>query len=92
MYVAGVVGQGLCDGDLGGLYTSRDISGMRVRVTTIVPTVQISEISPKVIRGQLTLQYAACQHLGVVLGSFANHGATKQYADTKTQWMLPTLL
>ncbi|KAJ9480461.1 hypothetical protein VN97_g13111 [Penicillium thymicola] len=65
---------------------------MRIRVTTIVPTVYITEISPKVIRRLLTLQYAACQHLGVVLGSFANYGATKQYADTKTQWMLPTLL
>lgn len=40
----------------------------------------------------MTLQYAACQRLGVVLGSFADYDATKQYADTKTQWMLPTLL
>jgi hypothetical protein len=45
-----------------------------------------------VIRGLLTLQFAACQQLGVVFGFFINYGITKSYAGTKTQWMLPTLL
>lgn len=62
------------------------------RLTTIVPTIYISGVSTKVIQGLLALQYAACQRLGVVLGSFADYGVTKQYADTKTQWMLPALL
>ncbi|KAL4738806.1 hypothetical protein BDV11DRAFT_215688 [Aspergillus similis] len=92
VYIAGVLGQGLCGGSLGGLYASRVISGMGIGVTTIVPPVFISEISPKAIRGLLTLQYAACQQLGVVLGFFINYGVTRQYANTDTQWMLPTLL
>lgn len=50
------------------------------------------QISPKAIRGLLTLQYAACQQLGVVFGFFINYGVTKSYAGTETQWMLPTLL
>lgn len=40
----------------------------------------------------LTLQYAACQQLGVVLGFFINYGVTKRYAGTDNQWRLPTLL
>ncbi|KAF9630636.1 sugar transporter [Lasiodiplodia theobromae] len=52
----------------------------------------ISEIAPKAIRGLLTLQYAACQQLGVVLGFFINYGVTKTYAGVRAQWMLPTLL
>ncbi|KAL5046717.1 hypothetical protein BDW71DRAFT_207204 [Aspergillus fruticulosus] len=92
VYIAGVLGQGLCGGSLGGLYASRIVSGMGIGVTTIVPPVFISEISPKAIRGLLTLQYAACQQLGVVLGFFINYGVTRQYANTGTQWMLPTLL
>ncbi|KAL4916129.1 hypothetical protein BDW62DRAFT_218870 [Aspergillus aurantiobrunneus] len=92
VYIAGVLGQGLCGGSLGGLYASRVICGMGIGVTTIVPPVYISEIAPKAIRGLLTLQYAACQQLGVVLGFFINYGVTKQYAETDTQWMLPTLL
>ncbi|KAJ0414247.1 hypothetical protein BJY00DRAFT_321152 [Aspergillus carlsbadensis] len=92
VYIAGILGQGLCNGNLGGLYASRVISGMGIGVTTIVPPVYISEIAPKAIRGLLTLQYAACQQLGVVLGFFINYGVTKQYGGTDTQWMLPTLL
>ncbi|KAL3480935.1 hypothetical protein BJX99DRAFT_272610 [Aspergillus californicus] len=92
VYIAGVLGQGLCNGSLGGLYAARIVSGMGIGVTTIVPPVYISEIAPKAIRGLLTLQYAACQQLGVVLGFFINYGVTKQYAGTDSQWMLPTLL
>ncbi|CBF82158.1 uncharacterized protein ANIA_10658 [Aspergillus nidulans FGSC A4] len=92
VYIAGVLGQGLSGGSLAGLYASRVISGMGIGVTTIVPPVYISEISPKAIRGLLTLQYAACQQLGVVLGFFINYGVTKKYANTDTQWILPTLL
>ncbi|KAL3484911.1 hypothetical protein BJX62DRAFT_248083 [Aspergillus germanicus] len=92
IYIAGILGQGLCNGNLGGLYASRVVSGMGIGVTTIVPPVYISEIAPKAIRGLLTLQYAACQQLGVVLGFFINYGVTKQYTGTDTQWMLPTLL
>jgi sugar porter (SP) family MFS transporter len=53
---------------------------------------RLFQISPKAIRGLLTLQYAACQQLGVVFGFFINYGVTKSYAGTNTQWMLPTLL
>ncbi|KAL4864292.1 hypothetical protein BDV12DRAFT_189027 [Aspergillus spectabilis] len=92
VYIAGVLGQGLCGGNLGRLYASRIITGMGIGVTTIVPPIYISEIAPKAIRGLLTLQYAACQQLGVVLGFFINYGMTKKYAGSDTQWMLPTLL
>ncbi|KAJ5085972.1 hypothetical protein N7532_010743 [Penicillium argentinense] len=49
-------------------------------------------ISPKAVRGVLTLQYAACQQLGVVFDFFINYGVTKSYVGTNTPWMLPTLL
>ncbi|KAJ5758090.1 uncharacterized protein N7511_006784 [Penicillium nucicola] len=92
IYIAGVLGQGLCGGNISGLYASRFVSGIGIGATTVIPPVYISEISPKAIRGLLTLQYAACQQLGVVLGFFINYGVTKSYAGTNTQWMLPTLL
>ncbi|KAK9855054.1 hypothetical protein MYU51_003445 [Penicillium brevicompactum] len=92
VYIAGVLGQGLCGGNMSGLYASRFIAGIGIGATTVVPSVYISEISPKAIRGLLTLQYAACQQLGVVFGFFINYGVTKSYAGTETQWMLPTLL
>jgi sugar porter (SP) family MFS transporter len=38
----------------------------------------------------LTLQYAACQQLGVVLGFFINYGVTRHYAKTNLQYQLPT--
>lgn len=50
------------------------------------------QIVPKAIRGLLTIQYAACQQLGVVFGFFINYGVTKSYVGTNTQCMLPTLL
>lgn len=50
------------------------------------------QIAPKAIRGLLTLQYAACQQLGVVFGFFINYGVTKAYSGSDKQWMLPTLL
>lgn len=40
----------------------------------------------------MTLQYAACQQLGVVLGFFINYGVTKHFAGTNSQWRIPTLL
>ncbi|KAH8645927.1 MFS quinate transporter [Tricladium varicosporioides] len=92
IYIAGILGQGLCNGNLSGLYASRFVAGIGIGVTTIVPPTYISEIAPKSIRGLLTLQYAACQQLGVVFGFFINYGVTKHYAGTNKQWMLPTLL
>ncbi|KAL4898358.1 general substrate transporter [Aspergillus ambiguus] len=92
IYMGGVLGQGLCHGSLSGLYASRFIAGFGIGVLTIVPPIYISEISPKILRGLLTLQYAACQQLGVVLGFFINYGVTRSYPGGDIQWMLPTLL
>lgn len=92
IYIAGILGQGFSNGNLSGLYASRIIAGVGIGVTTIVPPMYISEIAPKAIRGLLTLQYAACQQLGVVLGFFINYGITKHYAGTDNQWRIPTLL
>jgi len=39
----------------------------------------------------MTLQYAACQQLGVVF-SFFNYGVTKYHANTPLQYQLPTAL
>lgn len=38
----------------------------------------------------ITVQYAACQQLGVVLGFFSNYGVTKYHSGTQLQWQLPT--
>ncbi|KAJ5444316.1 sugar transporter [Penicillium daleae] len=92
IYMAGVLGQGLNGGSLSGMYASRFIAGMGIGATTVIPPMYITEIAPKSIRGLLTIQYAACQQLGVVFGFFINYGVTKSYAGTNTQWMLPTLL
>ncbi|OJZ81553.1 hypothetical protein ASPFODRAFT_64967 [Aspergillus luchuensis CBS 106.47] len=92
IYIAGILGQGLCNGNLSGLYASRFIAGLGLGVLTIVPPIYISEIAPKTIRGLLTLQHAACQQLGVVFGFFINYGVTKSYPGGDKQWMLPTLL
>lgn len=40
----------------------------------------------------ITVQYAACQQLGVVFGFFFNYGVTKHYAGKQLQWQLPTSL
>ncbi|KAE8420099.1 hypothetical protein BDV36DRAFT_281668 [Aspergillus pseudocaelatus] len=92
IYIAGVLGQGLCGGNISGLYASRFIAGLGIGPLSIVPPVYITEISPKAIRGLLTVLFAACQQLGVVLGFFINYGVTKQYPGVDEQWMLPTLL
>ncbi|RAK80805.1 putative transporter [Aspergillus fijiensis CBS 313.89] len=92
VYLAGILGQGLCHGNLSGLYASRFIAGLGIGPLSIVPPVYITEISPKVIRGLLTILFASCQQLGVVLGFFINYGVTKQYPGVDIQWMLPTLL
>ncbi|KAL5356277.1 hypothetical protein BJX96DRAFT_186231 [Aspergillus floccosus] len=92
LYMAGILGQGLCNGNLSGLYASRFIAGLGMGVLTIVPPIYITEIAPKMIRGLLTLQYAACQQLGVVFGFFINYGVTKSYHGGDKQWMIPTLL
>ncbi|KAJ5812476.1 hypothetical protein N7474_008777 [Penicillium riverlandense] len=92
IYIAGILGQGLNGGNLSGMYASRFIAGIGIGATTVIPPIYIAEIAPKAIRGLLTLQYAACQQLGVVFGFFINYGVTKRYANTDTQWMLPTLL
>ncbi|KAJ5107936.1 hypothetical protein N7456_004611 [Penicillium angulare] len=92
IYIAGVLGQGLNGGSLSGMYASRFVTGIGIGATTVIPPIYIAEIAPKAIRGLLTLQYAACQQLGVVFGFFINHGVTKRFANTDTQWMLPTLL
>ncbi|KAI7378913.1 MFS quinate transporter [Hortaea werneckii] len=92
IYVAGILGQTLCDGSLGGMYGSRIVAGFGIGGTTVVPSVYLSEIAPKSIRGLVTVQYACCQQLGVVLGFFINYGVTKHHEGTNVQWMLPTAL
>lgn len=44
VYIAGILGQGLCAGSLSGLYASRFISGIGIGVTTVVPPMYISEV------------------------------------------------
>jgi MFS family permease len=51
-----------------------------------------AQIAPRPIRGLITVQYAACQQLGVVFGFFFNYGVTKYHANTELQWQLPTAL
>lgn len=92
VYVAGIFGQTFCAPSLSGLYASRFFAGVGIGVTTVLPSVYISEIAPKSIRGLCTLQYAACQQLGVVFGFFFNYGVTKHHEGTQLQWQLPTAL
>lgn len=44
IYIAGVLGQGLCDSSLSGLYASRFISGLGIGPLSIVPPVYITEV------------------------------------------------
>ncbi|ELQ33394.1 quinate permease [Pyricularia oryzae Y34] len=92
IYIAGVLGQTFSNGNLGALYASRVIAGIGIGATTVIPSIYIAEIAPQSIRGLLTVQYACCQQLGVVLGFWVNYGCTKSFADTEKQWMLPTAL
>ncbi|KAH8901492.1 general substrate transporter [Thozetella sp. PMI_491] len=91
-YIGGVLGQTFSNGNLSALYASRFISGIGIGATTVIPSMYIAEIAPQSIRGILTVQYACCQQLGVVLGFFINYGVTKSFANTSKQWMLPTAL
>ncbi|OOO08332.1 General substrate transporter [Aspergillus oryzae] len=43
IYIAGVLGQGLCGGNLSGLYASRFIAGLGIGPLSIVPPVYITE-------------------------------------------------
>lgn len=45
IYVAGILGQTLCDGSLGGMYGSRIVAGFGIGGTTVVPSVYLSEVS-----------------------------------------------
>jgi sugar porter (SP) family MFS transporter len=92
IYIAGVLGQTFSNGSLTALYITRIISGFGIGGTTVVPSIYLSEIAPKPIRGLITVQYAACQQLGVVFGFFFNYGVTKYHAGTQLQWQLPTAL
>lgn len=92
IYAAGVLGQTFSGGSLTALYISRIIAGWGIGGTTVVPSIYLSEIAPKPIRGLITVQYAACQQLGVVFGFFFNYGVTKYHAGTDLQWQLPTAL
>jgi MFS family permease len=92
IYIAGVFGQTFSNGSLTALYISRVIAGFGIGGTTVVPSIYLSEIAPKPIRGLITVQYAACQQLGVVFGFFFNYGVTKYHANTELQWQLPTAL
>jgi hypothetical protein len=71
IYIAGCLGQTFSNGSLTALYITRIISGFGIGGTTVVPSVYLSEIAPKPIRGLITVQYAACQQLGVVRKSTA---------------------
>ncbi|KAK2040106.1 general substrate transporter [Colletotrichum somersetense] len=92
VYIAGVLGQTFSSGSLPGLYISRIVTGMGIGATTVLPSIYISEIAPRSIRGLLTLQYSCFQQLGVVFGFFFNYGITKHFAGSQTQWQLPTAL
>lgn len=48
VYIAGVLGQALSNGNLSGLYASRFIAGMGIGVTTILPSIYLSEVSTRV--------------------------------------------
>jgi MFS family permease len=45
IYVAGILGQTFSVGSLSGLYASRIIGGMGIGVTTVLPSIYISEVS-----------------------------------------------
>ncbi|KAI1761668.1 general substrate transporter [Hypoxylon sp. FL1150] len=92
VYIAGILGQSFSNGNLSGLYVSRFVTGIGIGTSTVLPSIYLSEIAPRPIRGLLTLQYAACQQLGVVFGFFINYGVTKYYANQELQWQLPTIL
>lgn len=44
VYISGVLGQGLCNGNLSGLYASRLIAGLGVGGLTVTPPMYISEV------------------------------------------------
>ena len=44
IYIAGILGQGLCNGNLSGLYASRFISGLGIGPLSIVPPINIAEV------------------------------------------------
>lgn len=44
VYIAGILGQTFCKGNLGGLYASRFVSGMGIGVTTVLPSIYLSEV------------------------------------------------
>ncbi|KIW19823.1 hypothetical protein PV08_00398 [Exophiala spinifera] len=92
IYMGGIFGQTFSNGSLAALYVSRVIAGFGIGGTTVVPSVYLSEIAPRPIRGLMTVQYAACQQLGVVFGFFFNYGITKYHKNTELQWQLPTAL
>ncbi|KAJ4354124.1 uncharacterized protein N0V89_005857 [Didymosphaeria variabile] len=92
VYIAGIFGQTFSSGSLSGLYASRFIAGLGIGTTTVIPSIYLTEIAPRSIRGLITLQYACCQQLGVVFGFFFNYGITKHNAGTQLQWQLPTAL
>ncbi|KAH4303226.1 hypothetical protein HBH64_071890 [Parastagonospora nodorum] len=92
IYIAGIFGQAFPNGSLSAMYASRFIAGIGIGTTTVIPSIYITEIAPRSIRGLLTLQYACCQQLGVVFGFFFNYGITKHHAGTELQWQLPTAL
>lgn len=45
VYIAGVFGQAFSNGNLAGLYVSRVIAGIGIGVTTVLPSVYLSEVS-----------------------------------------------
>ncbi|KAL5113489.1 hypothetical protein ACEQ8H_008625 [Pleosporales sp. CAS-2024a] len=92
VYMAGIVGQTCSNGNLSALYASRFLSGIGIGATTVLPSIYLTEVAPRSIRGLITLQYACCQQLGVVFGFFFNYGITKHNAGTQLQWQLPTAL
>ncbi|KAJ6273833.1 general substrate transporter [Bipolaris maydis] len=90
IYIAGILGQTFSNGSLSALYATRFVTGIGIGTTTVLPSIYLTEIAPRSIRGLLTLQYACCQQLGVVFGFFFNYGITKYHAGTRLQWQLPT--
>lgn len=44
VYVAGVLGQAFCTGNLSALYASRFIAGIGIGATTVLPSIYLTEV------------------------------------------------
>lgn len=71
IYIAGILGQGLCNGNVSGLYASRLISGLGMGPLTIIPPIYITEV--------LIYTYAS---LAPLLTKLSHRFHPKQFVDS----------